>query len=348
MELSVKQIADLLGGKVHGDGSIKIKNLDTLQEASKGSISFLSNPKYESQIYETQASAVICNKDFFPKNDLKTALIMVEDAYLSFTSLLEEFNRHNSLQKVGIEEPSYMGKNSSTGDKVYRGAFSYIGNDVKIGENVKIYPQACIGDNSTIGNNTIIHSGVKIYPGTKIGNNCVIHCGAVVGSDGFGFAPQPDGTYKPIPQMGNVIIEDNVRIGSNTVIDCATLNSTVIKDGVKLDNLIQVAHNVEIGKNTIIAAQSGISGSTKIGEHCVIAGQVGVIGHLRIADKVIIGAQAGVGKSIDQEGTIILGSPGFERKQYLRSYAVFKRLPDIENRIKELEEKSLNLPTTGD
>jgi len=348
MELSVKQIADLLGGKVQGDGSIKIKKLDTLQDASKGSISFLSNPKYENQIYQTQASAVICNMDFSPKNTLKTTLIKVEDAYLSFSSLLEEINRQNSLQKVGIEEPSYIGENTSTGDKVYRGAFSYIGNSVKIGENVKIYPQAYIGDNSTIGNNTIIHSGVKVYPKTKIGNNCIIHSGAIVGSDGFGFAPQSDGSYKPIPQMGNVIIEDNVSIGSNTVIDCATLNSTIIRDGVKLDNLIQVAHNVEIGKNTVIAAQSGISGSTKIGEHCVIAGQVGVIGHLQIADKVIIGAQAGIGKSIDQKGTIILGSPGFERNQYLRSYTVFKRLPDIENRIKELEEKSLNLPTTGD
>jgi UDP-3-O-[3-hydroxymyristoyl] glucosamine N-acyltransferase len=250
-----------------------------------------------------------------------------------------------SFQKTGIEQPSFIHENSSVGNNIYRGAFSYIGSNVKLGDNVKIYPHAYIGDDVIIGDNTIIHPGVKIYSGTKVGNNCVIHSGTVIGSDGFGFAPQEDGTYKSIPQLGNVIIEDNVAIGGNTVIDCATLfgDSTILRQGVKLDNLIQIAHNVEIGKNTVIAAQSGVSGSTKLGENCMLAGQVGIAGHLVIANDTRFGAQSGVSKSIKTEGHRLMGSPVFEFGSYYKSYAVFKKLPDIQYRLKELESKILNI-----
>lgn len=342
MEFTVSQIAAMLGGKVSGNGTDKINMLAKIQDARKGQIAFLSNPKYEQYIYTTQASAVIVKKDFQPKKELDTTLILVEDPYISFTVLLEEYHKLVSFQKTGTEQPSFIGKDSTAGKNLYQGAFSYIGNGVKIGENVKIYPHVYVGDNVTIGNNTILHANVKLYAGTRVGSNCVIHSGTVIGSDGFGFAPQADGTYKTIPQLGNVIIEDNVAIGANTVIDCATLfgDSTIVRHGVKLDNLIQVAHNVEIGKNTVIAAQTGISGSTKVGENCMIAGQVGIAGHLVIANNTSLGAQAGVAKSIKEEGQRLLGSPVFDIKEYFRSFAVFKQLPDINYRLRELEKKT--------
>lgn len=346
MEFSIEQVAGMLGGEVIGDGTIKISTLATIQDAKAGGISFLSNPKYESYLYTTQASAVIVKRDFVPKKEIDTTLIAVDDPYSSFTVLLEEYHKFLNFYRSGIEEPSYIGEGSAYGEDIYRGAFSYIGRNVKIGNNVKLYPHCYIGDNVKIGDNTIIQTGVKIYANAVIGSNCVFHAGVVIGSDGFGFAPQADGTYKTIPQLGNVVIEDNVDIGANTVIDCATLESTVIRKGVKLDNLIQIAHNVEIGKNTVVAAQSGISGSAKIGENCIIAGQVGIVGHIQIANKTIVGAQAGVGKTIKEEGTVLLGSPGFDRAKYLRSYAAFRNLPDLVHRIKELEEKILNLPST--
>ncbi|MCI0751198.1 MAG: UDP-3-O-(3-hydroxymyristoyl)glucosamine N-acyltransferase [Flammeovirgaceae bacterium] len=341
MEFSIQQIAGMLGGEVKGNGHDKINMLAKIQDAKKGQIAFLSNPKYEQYIYSTNASAVIVKKDFAPRKDIQTTLILVDDPYLSFTTLLEEYHKMVSFQKEGVEEPCFMGKSSLCGSHVYRGAFSYIGNFVKIGTNVKIYPHVFVGDNTEIGDNTILHPNVKVYSGTKIGNNCVIHAGTVLGSDGFGFAPQPDGTYKTIPQLGNVIIEDNVTIGANTVIDCATLfgDSTIVRQGVKLDNLIQIAHNVEVGKNTVIAAQSGISGSTKIGEHCMIAGQVGIAGHLVIANNTSLGAQTGISKSVTKEDQKLLGYPGIDIKEYFRSYAVFKRLPDLLQRLKELEDK---------
>jgi UDP-3-O-[3-hydroxymyristoyl] glucosamine N-acyltransferase len=341
MEFTVHQIAGMLGGEVTGNGSDKINMLAKIQEAKKGQIAFLSNPKYEQFIYTTEATAVIVKKDFIPRKEIKSTLILVDDPYVSFTTLLEEYHKMVSFQKSGVEEPCYLGKNSTLGGNIYRGAFSYIGNNVKIGDNVKIYPHAYIGDNVTIGNNSILNSGVKIYSDTIIGNNCVIHSGTVIGSDGFGFAPQEDGTYKTIPQLGKVIIEDNVAIGASTVIDCATFfgDATLIREGVKLDNLIQVAHNVEIGKNTVIAAQTGISGSTKVGENCMLAGQVGIAGHLVIANNTSLGAQAGVSKSVLKEGQRLLGYPVFDIKEYFRSYAVFKKLPDINYRIKELEDK---------
>jgi UDP-3-O-[3-hydroxymyristoyl] glucosamine N-acyltransferase len=341
MEFSISQIAAMLGGEVTGDGTEKIYMLAKIQEAKKGQIAFLSNPKYEHFIYTTQATAVIVKSDFVPKKPISSSLIKVEDPYSSFTLLLEEYHKLINFQKSGVEQPSFIGEQSVCGNNLYRGAFSYIGNNVKIGDNVKVYPNAYIGDNSVIGNNTIIHAGVKIYPGTRIGSGCVIHAGTVLGSDGFGFAPQEDGTYKTIPQLGNVIIEDNVTIGANTVIDCATLmgDSTVIRKGAKMDNLIQIAHNVEIGKNTVIAAQTGISGSTKIGENCVLAGQVGIAGHLDITNKTSIGAQSGILKSIKEEGQQMFGSPAFDVKEYLRAYAIFKKLPDLTYRLRELEKK---------
>lgn len=339
MEFTISQIAAMLGGEVKGDGQSKINMLAKIQDAKPGQIAFLSNPKYENYIYTTQASAVIVSKEFAPRKEINATLILVADPYNSFTQLLEEYHKMMSFQKTGIEEPSFIGNKSVTGKNIYRGAFSYISNHVKIGDNVKIYPHVFVGDNVVIGNNVILHPNVKLYADTKIGNNCVLHAGTVVGSDGFGFAPQQDGTYKAIPQMGNVIIEDDVVIGANTVIDCATMygDSTIIRQGVKLDNLIQIAHNVEVGKNTVIAAQTGISGSTKLGEHCVIAGQVGIAGHLVIANNTSIGAQGGISKSIKEEGQKLLGYPVFDIKDYFRSYAVFKKLPDLNDRLRQLE-----------
>lgn len=341
MEFTVQQVAAMLGGEVKGNGNDKIKMLAKIQDAKGGQLAFLSNPKYEQYIYTTQATAVIVKKDFVARKEITASLILVDDPYSSFTALLEEYHKLITFQKTGIEQPSFISDSAQVGTNIYRGAFSYIGNNVKIGDNVKIYPQAYIGDNVVIGNNSVIHTGVKIYADTKIGNNCVIHAGTVLGSDGFGFAPQEDGTYKTIPQLGNVILEDNVTIGANTVVDCATMfgDATIIRKGVKMDNLIQIAHNVEIGKNTVIAAQAGVSGSTKLGENCVIAGQVGIAGHLVIANNTSLGAQAGVSKSIKEEGQKLIGYPVFDIKEYFRSYAVFKQLPDLNYRLRELEKK---------
>jgi UDP-3-O-[3-hydroxymyristoyl] glucosamine N-acyltransferase len=340
MEFTIDQVAAMLGGQVKGNGNDKIRMLAKIQEAKKGQIAFLSNPKYEQYIYTTQATAVIVKKDFQARKEIQSTLILVEDPYISFTALLEQYHKLITFQKTGIEQPSFIGENSTAGANIYRGAFSYIGNNVRIGNDVKIYPHVFIGDDVVIGDNTILYANVKIYAGSRIGSKCTIHSGTVIGSDGFGFAPQDDGTYKTIPQLGNVIIEDDVAIGANTVIDCATLfgDSTIIHQGVKLDNLIQVAHNVEIGKNTVIAAQTGISGSTKIGEGCMIGGQVGIAGHLVIANKTGIGAQSGVGKST-KEGQRYTGSPAFELKEWFQSYALFKQLPDLTSRLRELENK---------
>jgi len=345
MEFTVGQIAEILGGDVIGDADIKIKTLSTLEKAAKGSITFLSNPKYENQIYSTRASAVIVAENFQPRDKVSASLIKVKDPYSSFTDLLEDYKKRVDYDKSGVENPSYAGKNLQTGKNIYRGAFSYIGDDVIIGNNVKIYPHVYVGDQVTIDDDVIIHAGARIYPRCKIGKRCVLHPGAVIGSDGFGFAPQPDGTYKTIPQLGNVILEDDVNVGANTVIDCATLDSTIIRKGVKLDNLIQIGHNVEIGENTVIAGQSGVSGSTKIGKNCLIGGQVGIAGHLNITDKVSMAAKSGVPRSIQKEGAVIFGSPALEKGDYFRSFTVFKKLPELDRRIKELEEKTINLPS---
>jgi UDP-3-O-[3-hydroxymyristoyl] glucosamine N-acyltransferase len=323
--------------------------LAKIQDAKEGQIAFLSNPKYEQFIYTTNASAVIVKRDFQPKKEIGSSLIRVDDPYVSFTVLLEEYHKMISFQKSGVEQPSFIGDNSTAGENLYRGAFSYIGSNVKIGSHVKIYPHVYVGDNTVIGDNSILYANVKLYAGTRLGNNCVIHAGTVIGSDGFGFAPLADGTYKTIPQLGNVIIEDNVTIGANTVIDCATMfgDSTIIRQGVKMDNLIQVAHNVEIGKNTVIAAQSGISGSTKIGENCIIGGQVGIVGHLTIANKTSFGAQAGVIKSVKEEGKKFFGTPSLELTEFLKAYAVFKKLPDLKERLQELEARTKGAQTAA-
>ena len=341
MEFTPHQIAQLLGGRVEGEGNRKISRLAKIEEATEGAISFLSNPKYEHYIYSTGASAVLVNNTFQPKEKVKATLIYVEDAYASISTLLEEYNRIKVHSKQGMENPHFLAENVVIGTQCYIGAFSYIGRNSKIGDNVKIYPHSYIGDNVIIGNNTIVYAGVKIYSDCVIGSNCTFHSGAVIGSDGFGFAPLPDGSFKAIPQIGNVIIEDYVRIGANTTIDCATMGSTIIRKGVKLDNLIQIGHNVELGKNTVVAAQTGISGSTKLGENCMIGGQVGITGHITLADKTSIGAQSGVGGSVKKPGTAMSGSPAFDYKTNLKSFAVYKKLPHLMKRIKELEEKIL-------
>ncbi|AQG82519.1 UDP-3-O-(3-hydroxymyristoyl)glucosamine N-acyltransferase [Spirosoma montaniterrae] len=339
MKFTVRQIATLLGGEVAGNDTLAITKLAKIEEGQPGDISFLSNLKYETHLYTTQASAVIVDRSFQPKKPVSSALIFVENSYSAFTQLLEEYYKLQSFARVGVEQPSYLGEGSQVGEQVYRGAFSYIGSNCQIGRNVKIYPHAYIGNGVRIGDNTIIFPGVRILDNCIIGQHCVIHPNAVIGSEGFGFAPQPDGSYKTIPQLGNVILEDNVNVGSNTTIDCATLGSTIIRQGAKLDNLIQIGHNVEIGKNTVIAAQTGISGSTKIGDNCVIAGQVGFAGHLTIANGTRVGAQSGVGKNVTEEGTSLNSSPAFGLKESMRSLAIFRKLPDLERRVSDLEKK---------
>lgn len=339
MEFTVNQIAAILQGVVSGDGQEKINTIGKIQDAKKGAITFLANPKYEKYIYSTEASAVIVKDDFEPEKVVKAALVKVADPYGSFTKLLEEYDKINSYSKSGVEDPSFISQGATVGEKVYRGAFSYIGQKTKIGNNVKIYPHAYIGDDVTIGDNCIFHSGAKIYAGTVIGDNCIIHSGAVIGSDGFGFAPQEDGSYKKIPQLGNVILKDNVEIGANTVVDCATLGSTLIGTGVKLDNLVQLAHNVEIGANTVIAAQTGISGSTKLGKNCVVAGQVGLVGHIEIADNVTLAAKTGLARSIKKPGSVLFGTPAMDHKKYLRCHAIFRNLPELSEKVHDLEKK---------
>jgi UDP-3-O-[3-hydroxymyristoyl] glucosamine N-acyltransferase len=341
MEFTIRQISKMLNGQVKGDEDAKITMLAKIQDAKEGQVAFLANPKYEPYIYSTQATAVIVKKDFQPKKEIKSSLILVDDPYISFTMLLEEYHRLISFQKTGVEQPSFVGEDCRIGKDIYRGAFSHVGNKVVIGDSVKIYPQAVIGDGCEIGDHTILHAGVKLYAGTRVGSNCVIHSGTVIGSDGFGFAPQENGTYKTIPQLGNVIIGDNVTIGANTVIDCATMfgDSTIIHDGVKLDNLIQIAHNVEIGKNTVIAAQTGVSGSSKVGENCIIAGQVGISGHIHVANNTSIGGKAGILKPVKTEGQKLLGMIAYDVHDYLKSYAVFKKLPQLEDRLRDLEKR---------
>ena len=340
MELTVEQVAGLLEGKVEGDGSQKVNRLEKIEEATPGSIAFLANPKYTEYIYNTQASAVIVNEDFKPEKPVSASLIRVENAYASFAKLLEEYERMTRKVKQGIEQPSFQSESAQIAEDTYLGAFSYLGENVKVGKGSKIYPNCVLGDHVEVGENTVIYAGVKVYEHCKIGSNCIIHSGVVIGSDGFGFAPQDDGTYKAVPQTGNVIIEDNVDIGANTVLDCATIGSTIVRSGVKLDNLVQVAHNVELGKNTVVAAQAGISGTAKIGENCQIGGQAGITGHLSIANKTIIGPQAGVPKTIKEEGKIFFGSPLVEHRDFLRISVALRKLPQLIERVNQLEKKS--------
>ncbi|MEC4113803.1 UDP-3-O-(3-hydroxymyristoyl)glucosamine N-acyltransferase [Myroides pelagicus] len=338
MKISAEQIAGVLEGEVVGDPTVLVSTLSKIEEGKVGSLSFLANPKYIHHIYTTQASVVIVNNSFIPDQEVKATMIKVEDAYKSFSKLLEYYNQVK-LMKSGIEQYAVLSEGVEHGDDLYLGSFSYVGTNTKIGNNVKIYPNTFIGDNVKIGDNTIIFAGVRIYSETEIGNNCIIHAGTIVGSDGFGFAPNPDGTYNKVPQIGNVIIEDNVEIGAGTTIDRATLGSTIIRKGVKLDNQIQVAHNVEIGENTVIASQSGVAGSTKIGKNCMIGGQVGIVGHLTIGDGVKIQAQSGVTKNL-KNNAAVQGSPALAHADFLRSYNHFKNLSKLSEEVEQLKKKN--------
>ncbi|NGM66175.1 UDP-3-O-(3-hydroxymyristoyl)glucosamine N-acyltransferase [Sphingobacterium sp. SGR-19] len=336
MQFTANQIATLLNGYVEGDSDVLVNQLAKIEEGEEGALAFLSNPKYEHFLYETKASAVIVNQDLQLTKPVSVSLIRVKDAYSAFSELLRIYDQLRN-ERSGIEEPSYVHESANIGQDLYLGAFSYIGRDVVIGNRVKIYPQVYIGDGVTIGDNTVVYPGVRIYHDSKIGDNVVLHSGVIIGSDGFGFAPQKDGSYSKVPQIGNVVIEDNVEIGANTVIDRATLGSTTIRKGVKLDNLIQIAHNVEIGANTVAAAQTGISGSTKIGDNVVLGGQVGVVGHIQVATGSQIQAQSGVNRSIDQENKKWGGTPAMPYNSNLRSHVIYSKLPALEQRVAELE-----------
>ena len=341
MKFTAEQIAGVLGGEVVGNPKAEVYKLSKIEEGSEGSISFLANPKYLPYIYTTHATITIVNTTFVPEGELTTTLIKVEDAYLSFTKLLEFYDQAKKANKIGIEQHSVLSENVKYGADLYVGSFCYIGQNVVLGDHVKIYPNSFIGDNTVIGNNVTIFAGAKIYADTVIGNNCNIHSGAVIGADGFGFAPNADGIFSKVPQIGNVVIEDNVEIGANTTIDRATMGSTIIRKGVKLDNLIQVGHNVEIGENTVIAAQTGIAGSTKIGCSGMIGGQVGIVGHLTIGNNVRIQAQSGVARNI-KDDEVLQGSPTFGYNDFSKSYVHFKNLPKIVNEIEDLKKEILN------
>ncbi len=337
MEFKAINIAEFLQGTVEGDENVSVYNVSKIEDGKSGDLAFLSNPKYEKYIYETDASIVLVNNDFVPEQKLKCTLIRVKDAYQGFASLLDLYQQSKSI-KSGIEQPSFIDTTAKVGEGIYLGAFAYIGANSQVGDNAKIYPQVFIGSNVKVGANTIIYAGAKIYDDTVIGDNCIIHSGAVIGSDGFGFAPLEDGSFKKIPQVGNVVIEDDVEIGANTTIDSSTMGSTIIRKGAKLDNLIQIAHNVEIGENTVMAALVGIAGSTKVGKNCMFAGQVGVAGHITIGDNVKLGAMAGVSSSIKSD-KIVLGTPAMDHDKALRTYVVFRRLPQMRDQLSDLQKE---------
>ncbi len=337
MQFSATQIAILIDGKVEGNADAKVAFFGKIEDATQDELAFLANPKYEEYLYTTKAAIIIVNHSQELKQPVDATLIRVEDAYTAFAILLDKYQQIQNQQLTGIQQPAYVDATAKIGDQVFIGAFAYIGERVILANNVKIYPSAYIGNHVSIGENSIIHPGVKVYHHCVIGKNVVIHAGTVIGSDGFGFAPQANGTYVKVPQIGNVIIEDNVEIGANSTIDRATVGSTLIKAGAKLDNLLQIAHNVEIGNNAVIAAQAGISGSTKIGNNVMIGGQVGIVGHLQIADGTKINAQSGVSKSIKNVNTSVTGSPAFDYTAALRSQAMVRSLPKMEKRIEALE-----------
>ncbi|MBD1262483.1 UDP-3-O-(3-hydroxymyristoyl)glucosamine N-acyltransferase [Maribacter polysiphoniae] len=337
MVFTAGQIAGILEGEVEGNPDISVHKLAKIEEGEIGSLTFLANPKYTSHIYTTKASVTIVNKDFVPEQHIETTMIKVDDAYESFSKLLQYYNEVKN-NKVGIESPVFKADDAVYGDNFYLGAFAYIGNKVIIGNNVKIYPNVFIGDNVRIDDNVTIFAGARIYSETVIGKNCMIHSGAIIGADGFGYSPNKNGEFIRVPQTGNVVLEDNVDVGAGTTIDRATLGSTLIRKGVKLDNQIQIAHNVEIGKNTVIAAQTGIAGSAKIGENCMIGGQVGIVGHITIGNNVKIQAQSGIGRNI-KDNEVLQGSPALTYGDFNKSYVHFKNLPKIVKKIEKLEKK---------
>ena len=337
LQFTAQQIALMIQGQVEGDAAVTVNNFGKIEEAKKGDISFLANPKYEEFLYTTQASIIIINTSLVLKKNITATLIKVPDAYAAFATLLTKYQELKAQQLKGIEQPSFIASSVKMGKNHYIAAFAHIGNNVSMGDDVKVYPNVVIAENVSIGNNVVLHPGVIIYSDCVIGNNVTIHSNAVIGSDGFGFAPTADGSFQKVPQLGNVVIEDNVEIGSNTTIDRATMGSTYIRKGVKLDNLIQIAHNVEIGENTVIAAQCGISGSTKLGKSVMMGGQAGASGHLLVADGVKIAARSGLTKSIKQANLVVTGYPAGEHGATLRTQIQVKNLPLLEKRVKELE-----------
>jgi UDP-3-O-[3-hydroxymyristoyl] glucosamine N-acyltransferase len=345
MEFTAQQIADFLGGEIQGNPTVKVSDFSKIEEGRPGTLSFLSNPKYSQYIYDSEASIILVNKNFQPEKEVLATLIRVEDAYQSLAVLLSLVEQAKP-KKTGISPLAHISPSAEMGENIYIAPFVYVGERVKIGNNTSIHAQVCIEDGASLGENVTLYSGVKVYYNCKIGNNCILHSGSVVGSDGFGFAPTGDGSYKKIPQMGNVVLEDDVEIGANTVIDRATMGSTVIRKGVKVDNLVQIAHNVEVGMNTVIAAQTGISGSTKLGKQCTLAGQVGIAGHLQIADGTIFGAQTGVPNSVKVPNQVLQGYPAIPIMNFHKSAIVHKNLPELQKmiyamqkRIEELEKK---------
>ncbi|MBQ6083507.1 MAG: UDP-3-O-(3-hydroxymyristoyl)glucosamine N-acyltransferase [Bacteroidales bacterium] len=338
VEFTAAQIAALLGGKVEGDPEAKVWNVARIEDGAPGMLSFLSNPKYIPFIYDTLSSIVLVNEDFEPTEQVKTTMIKVKNAYESFAQLLAIYQEYTN-NKVGISENAFISTDVEYGEGCYIGDFAFIGERVKIGNNVKIYPLSYIGDDAVIGDNTVIYPGVKLYAMTHIGRSCIIHSGAVIGADGFGFVPQTDGTFKKIPQIGNVFIGDDVEIGANTTIDRSTMESTKIHNGVKLDNLIQIAHNVEVGENTAMAAQSGVAGSAHVGKNCIIAGQVGISGHLTVADHTTIGPQSGLTKGVSEPGKSIMGAPAYDYSKYMKDIVRQRNIDKLEERIVELEKK---------
>lgn len=343
MEFKAQIIADFLGGTVEGDVDVTVTSVSKIEEGKPGTLAFLSNPKYNKFLYETDASIVLVNQDLELEAEVKATLIRVPDAYKGFASLLELYQQAKG-NKSGIENPSFVDPTATLGNDIYLGAFAYIGKNVKIGNHVKIYPHVYVGDNSIIGDDSIMFSGVKIYEDTKIGAACIIHSGAVIGADGFGFAPNEDGTYQKIPQVGNVILEDLVEIGANTTVDCATMGSTIIRKGTKIDNLVQIAHNVEVGENTVMAALSGIAGSVKIGKNCRFGGQVGVAGHITVGDHVNLGAMTGVTKNIQSNKTVLL-APAMDIAQAAKVTIVYRNLPQLRDEVIELKKQVAQIKT---
>lgn len=337
MTFTAFQVALLINGKVEGDEKASVSSFGKIEEAQPGQLAFLANPKYEEYLYTTGASVIIVNEAQELKQPVDAALIRVPDAYSAFATLLQKYQEIVAQQMTGIQQPSHISETAKLGDNVFVGAFAWLGDNVRVGSNVKLFPGVYLGNNVTVGDNTILHPGVKIYHDCTIGKNVVVHAGTVIGGDGFGFAPQADGSYKKIPQIGNVVVEDYVEIGSNATIDRATIGSTIIKKGAKLDNLIQIAHNVEVGSHTVIAAQAGVSGSTKVGSNVLIGGQAGIVGHIQIADGSKINAQSGVSKTIKAPNTAVTGSPAFDYTSALRSQALSRNLPEMEKRIAVLE-----------
>lgn len=337
MEFSAKQIAQMLEGRVEGNENAVVGKLCKIEEGEEGGLSFLANPKYNHYLYSTKASIVIINEDFEPEEEIKTTVIRVKDAYSCFAKLLEIYNQYR-LNKNGISSLAFIDKQAEIAEDVYVGEFAVISKGAKIGKGSKIYPHVYIGDDVKIGENVTLFAGVRIYHDTVIGNNCILHSGAVLGADGFGFAPLADGTFKKIAQIGNVVIEDDVEIGANATIDRATMGSTKVMKGTKIDNLCQLGHNVVIGQSTAMAAQTGVAGSTKIGSNCFIGGQVGFSGHIKVGDRCSIGAQAGIISDIKDEARII-GSPAIDAKTYMKSYVYFRKMEQMKNKMDELEKR---------